>query len=52
MGSAGSSSDFRYVREPEDFDGDGGALLFETSVDGTNLNGIDLIRTNDAGLIT
>ncbi|WP_330293945.1 nuclear transport factor 2 family protein [Streptomyces sp. NBC_00576] len=43
---------FRYVRELADFDGHGGALLFETSVDGTSLNGIDLIRTNDAGLIS
>ncbi|MDW8471507.1 nuclear transport factor 2 family protein [Streptomyces scabiei] len=45
-------TDFRYVRKLEDSDGHRGALLFETSVDGTGLNGIDLIRTNDAGLIS
>jgi hypothetical protein len=50
-------TDFRYVRELEDIStgsrGEGGsALVFETVVDGVSLNGIDLIRTNDAGLIS
>lgn len=45
-------TDFRYVRELADEDGRGSALVFETSVDGTSLNGIDLIRINDDGLIT
>jgi ketosteroid isomerase-like protein len=44
--------DFRYVRELEDADGLGSALVFETNVDGVSLNGIDLIRTNDDGLIS
>ena len=43
--------DFRYVRELADADGQGSALLFETVVDGVTVNGIDLIRTNEAGLI-
>ncbi len=45
-------TDFRYVRELEDADGRGSALVFETMVDGVSINGIDLIRTNDAGLIS
>jgi len=44
--------DFRYVRELADDDGLGSALIFETNVDGISLNGIDLIRLNDAGLIS
>ena len=44
--------DFRYVRELEDADGHGSALVFETVVDGVSLHGIDLIRTDDAGLVT
>src|SRR5690242_1902102 len=44
--------DFRYVRELADADGQGSALVFQTVVDGVSVNGIDLIRTNDAGLIS
>jgi hypothetical protein len=44
-------TDFRYVRELADEDGHGSALIFETVVDGVSVHGIDLIRTNDAGLI-
>ena len=44
--------DFRYVRELADDDGRGSALVFETVVDGVTINGIDLIRLDDAGLIT
>jgi hypothetical protein len=45
-------TDFRYVRELTDDDGHGSALMFETVVDGVSVNGIDLIRTNEAGLIS
>lgn len=45
-------TDFRYVRELADSDGRGSALIFETFVDGTSLNGIDLIRTDDSGKIS
>lgn len=44
--------DFRYVRELADDDGRGSALVFETTVGDTSVNGIDLIRTGDDGLIT
>ncbi len=44
--------DFRYVRELADEDGRGSALVFEAVVDGVSLNGIDLIRLDDAGLIS
>ncbi|MFI5429828.1 nuclear transport factor 2 family protein [Aeromicrobium sp. UC242_57] len=44
-------TDFTYVRELADADGHGSALIFETFVDGTSLNGIDLIRTDDEGKI-
>ncbi len=44
--------DFRYVRELADADGLGSALIFETSVDGVRLHGIDLIRTDAEGRIT
>lgn len=43
-------TDFRYVRELAD--GQGSALVFETVVDGVSVNGIDLISTNEAGLIS
>ncbi|MET0467854.1 MAG: nuclear transport factor 2 family protein [Aeromicrobium sp.] len=43
-------TDFRYVRELEATDGS--ALVFETSVDGVSLHGIDLIVLDDAGLIS
>ncbi|WP_332666855.1 nuclear transport factor 2 family protein [Aeromicrobium sp.] len=45
-------SDFRYVRELTDDDQGGSALVFETVVDGVSVNGIDLIRVNEAGLIS
>lgn len=44
--------DFRYIRELADAASQGTGLIFETSVDGVSLHGIDLIRTNDAGLIS
>ncbi|QGG43031.1 nuclear transport factor 2 family protein [Aeromicrobium yanjiei] len=44
-------TDFRYVRELEDADGQGSALVFETYVDGTSVNGIDLIRLDGEGRI-
>ena len=41
---------FRYVREIE---GPRDAMLeFETVIDGITVNGVDIIRWNDAGLIT
>jgi len=43
-------TDFRYVRELAD--AEGSALVFETFVDGVSVNGIDLIRTDEAGLIS
>lgn len=43
---------FRYVRELADEDGRGSALVFEAVVDGVSLNGIDLIRLDEAGLIS
>jgi hypothetical protein len=45
-------TDFRYVREITDDDGRGSALVFETLVDGVSVNGIDLIRLDDGGLIS
>lgn len=42
-------TDFRYVRELGD--GDETALIFETFVGSTSVNGIDLISLNEAGLI-
>lgn len=44
--------DFRYVRELADADERGSALVFETVVNGVSINGIDLIRLDDAGLIS
>lgn len=44
-------TDFRYVRELEDPDGRESALVFETYVDGTSVNGIDLIRLDADGRI-
>jgi hypothetical protein len=43
-------TDFRYVRELEATDGS--ALVFETTVDGVTLHGIDLIVLNADGLIS
>lgn len=40
---------FRYVREL--IDGDNALLEFETEMDGIHVNGIDLIRFDDEGLI-
>ena len=45
-------TDFRYVQELASDDGHGSALVFETVVDGINVNGIDLIRTNEDGRIS
>ena len=45
-------TEFRYIRELADADGRGSALIFETVVDGVSVNGIDLMRVNDAGLIS
>ena len=45
-------TDFRYVQELASDDGHGSVLVFETYVDGVSTNGIDLIRTNEAGLIS
>lgn len=43
------NADFRYVRELAD--GDTVLLEFETAIDGVHINGIDLIRFDEAGLI-
>ena len=44
---AGGGSPFRYVREVV---GDADAVLeFETSVEGIHVNGVDMLRWNDAG---
>ncbi len=40
---------FRYVREL--IDGNDACLEFEAEIDGIHINGIDLIRFDDAGLI-
>ena len=40
---------FRYVREL--IDGNEACLEFEAEIDGVHINGIDLIRFDDAGLI-
>ena len=45
-------TDLRYVRELEDADGRGSALIFQTFVDGVSVHGMDLLRFNDDGLIT
>lgn len=45
-------TEFRYVRELADEDDRGSALVFETVVDGVSVNGIDLIRINEDGLIS
>lgn len=45
-------TDFRYVREIDDSDGRGHALVFETTVDGVSLQGCDFIRLDDHGLIS
>ena len=45
-------TNFRYVRELADADGRGSALVFETTVNGVSVHGLDLIRLNDAGRIS
>lgn len=40
---------FRYVREL--VDGNDAVLEFEVEIDGVSVNGVDMIRCNDAGLI-
>lgn len=46
----GVGSDFRYVRQV--VQGDTAVLEFETRVDGLEVNGVDMIRFDDAGQIT
>ena len=46
----GVGSAFRYVRQV--VQGDTAVLEFETLVDGLEVNGVDIIRFNDAGQIT
>ena len=41
---------FRYLREVAD--GDTAVLEFQTEMDGIQVNGVDIITFNDAGLIT
>jgi hypothetical protein len=52
-GAEGSSGDgtggFRYTKKV--LDGDTAVLEFETTVDGRYVNGVDIIRCNDAGRI-
>lgn len=43
--------DFRYVREIHSADGRDHALVFETAVGGTTVNGCDFLHLNDDGLI-
>ncbi len=45
-------TDLHYVRELEDADGRGSALIFQTFVDGVSVHGMDLLRVNDEGLIS
>jgi len=45
-------TDFRYVRELADADGRGWALVFETVIGEVSVHGLDLIRLDDAGLIS
>ncbi len=44
--------ELEYVRELADADGRGSALIFQTSVDGVSVHGMDLLRWNDDDLIT
>ncbi|MBB4854844.1 ketosteroid isomerase-like protein [Mycobacteroides chelonae] len=46
---AGSDNDFHYVKEV--LDGNTAALEFESTVDGTYMNGVDIITCDDAGKI-
>ena len=43
------NASFRYVRELDD--GENALLEFETELDGIQINGIDLIRFDEAGMI-
>src|SRR3546814_20869518 len=43
------SDDFRYLREI--VDGDQAVLEFQSSLDGIQINGVDIIRWNDEGKI-
>lgn len=43
--------DFRYVREISSADGRDQALVFETTIGGTTVNGCDFLHLNDDGLI-
>ncbi len=43
------NGDFRYAREV--LDGNNAVLEFVTEVDGIHINGVDMIRCNDAGQI-
>ena len=45
----GAGGDFRYTRQV--LSGDTAVLEFETSVDGRFVNGVDIIRCDDAGRI-
>ena len=52
MGSAGCSPSSGTSGSSLTTTDSGSALVFETVVDGVSVNGIDLIRTNDDGLIS
>jgi len=45
----GDSSSFRYTKKV--LSGDTAVLEFETTIEGTYVNGVDIIRCNDAGRI-
>ncbi|MGA8850758.1 MAG: nuclear transport factor 2 family protein [Aeromicrobium sp.] len=45
-------ADLQYVRELEDTDGRGSALIFEAFVDGVSVHGMDLLRYDDDSLIS
>lgn len=49
-GQALGNDSFRYVREM--IDGNNALLEFETEMDGIHVNGIDLIRFDEQGMIT
>lgn len=46
------NDNFRYVRELVDTDGREMMLEFVTELDGVSINGVDIIRFNDAGMIS
>ena len=48
-GSGGIETAFRYVKQV--LDGDTAVLEFETSLEGTYVNGVDIIRIDDDGRI-